>query len=143
MSATAALAGVSVSSLNNWLRRGRNSTHGAYREFLAAFSRARAEGERRLVGMATDPEAKNWRGSAFVLEKRWRAEYGSKTDAERRKLEAEAELLEAKAELARAARDRLTGDLIVMLDDGDGGDTLAGDLSDEELADLIVSELKS
>jgi hypothetical protein len=142
MSATAAMGGVNKDTLRNWMERGKKSSHGRYRDFLVAFTRARAEGEARLIDICCDTDCKNWRGAAFVLEKRWRAEYGTKTEAERRKLEAEADLFEAKAALARAAREKLTGTLIVELGDGAGSDDLAGGLTDEELAELIVSEMK-
>lgn len=135
----AAIGGITRKTLQDWLRRGRNSSHGVYRDFLLAAQHARAEGEQALLrDIALDDD---WRAKAWILERRWSDAYSKKTEAERRKLEAEADLFEAKASLARAAREKLTGTLVVELGDGGGGSDLAGDLTDLDLAELIVSEL--
>jgi len=142
LKAAARIAGVTDRTVSEWIRRGQASTHGRYREFLRLLDGARARAERRLVSKVENAEGSGWRGPAWLLERRWRDDYGTKAQAERRKLEAEAELLEAKAELAKAAKERLTGDLIVRLEPEGGASDLAGKLTDEELARLIVTELR-
>ncbi len=135
----AILAGITPRTVSTWMSRGRSSTRGRYRDFLLAVTRARANGERDLIHLVRTE--RHYRGPLAILERRWPDKWGPKTPEERRKLAAEADLAEAKAALARAAREKLTGDLVVMLGDGEGEIDLTGSLTDEELAELIVTQL--
>jgi len=68
--AAAGLAGVTESTLYNWLERGRKARSGKYLEFLEAVKKAEAEAEARHVRIVERAAAKNWTAAAWWLERR-------------------------------------------------------------------------
>ncbi len=76
----AALAGIGVQTLTDWLIRGRDSERGPYRKFLEDFERAEAVGVNRHVEVIV--EAEDPRVSMDWLGRRHRDEYGKTTRTE-------------------------------------------------------------
>lgn len=129
--AAAAEAGISKVTLFEWLKRGKRSTHGRFREFLNQVQHARAKGEHKLLGLVM-LGGQGWRGPAWILERRWRDTYSrraaeeARTAAEVRKLQAEADKAEAEAQLARDQSKLLGQGMTVDLTDDDDEDLTAG-----------------
>lgn len=122
------------------MERGRKATTGRHREFRKEVQRARADGERRLVKRVETDQ--NWRGPAWLLERRWRDDYGRKLQETRRaevelkKLEAEADLAVAKAELARKTSKYLGQGVGIVR-----GDRLVAGIGLGDLAELTPTPL--
>jgi hypothetical protein len=71
-------AGISYPTLRTWIQRGEDDKAAgrstAYADFLDRLTRARAEGELKLVAkLEADPD---WRATAFLLERGYRERWG-------------------------------------------------------------------
>mgnify|MGYP002626333149 CR=1 FL=1 len=70
--------GVSVSTLNNWKKRGRKGEE-PYKTFLEKVDEAEAEGELRSMGIIDDVASTgNWLASAWKLERKYPQRFGKK-----------------------------------------------------------------
>jgi hypothetical protein len=83
--AAAGRAGVDVSTIHHWRRSGKaEDGEGKLEktpelvEFALAVDRAIAEAETRLVGLVNRAAPKQWQAAAWILERRWAGQYGSK-----------------------------------------------------------------
>lgn len=83
--AAAGRAGVDVSTIHHWRRSGKaEDGEGKLEktpelvEFALAVDRAIAEAETRLVGLVSKAAPKQWQAAAWILERRWAGQYGSK-----------------------------------------------------------------
>lgn len=63
-------AGISRTTLWGWLRRGEDSKHKAYCTFLNDVKKAEIEGAMVHLGTITAASAKDWKASAWMLERR-------------------------------------------------------------------------
>lgn len=83
--AAAGRAGVDVSTIHHWRRSGKaedgkgklQKTHELV-EFALAVDRALADAETRLVGIISKAATTQWQAGAWLLERRWAGQYGSK-----------------------------------------------------------------
>lgn len=77
--AAAGRAGVSVSAINEWRRRGhggdRRKSSKAMAAFAIAVDRALAEAETSLVGIVRKAANTQWQAGAWLLERRWAGQY--------------------------------------------------------------------
>jgi len=77
METAAALAGISVATLRNWLRAGRRGESPELADFAQAIARARAVAEvRDLERIGRDP---SWQSAAWRLERRHPKRWGRRT----------------------------------------------------------------
>ena len=68
--AAAAVAGLHISTVMEWLAREWENPGGQFAEFAAAYARAKSVGENRLVSQIVVHGAKDWRATAWLLERR-------------------------------------------------------------------------
>tara|TARA_S200002703_G_scaffold6027_1_gene6744 strand:+ start:450 stop:881 length:432 start_codon:yes stop_codon:yes gene_type:complete len=76
----AAVAGINVSTLQRWMRRGERAegrTDRKFREFCMAIKKAEATCERRCLDLISSAaEAGRWQAAAWILERRWPESWG-------------------------------------------------------------------
>lgn len=77
LESAAALAGVSVSSVRNWIRAGRRGQSPALAEFARAVAKARAEAE--IADLNHIREDPSWQAAAWRLERRHPKRWGRRT----------------------------------------------------------------
>ncbi|MFA5176937.1 MAG: hypothetical protein WC440_02150 [Candidatus Omnitrophota bacterium] len=74
--------GISQQVLIEWKKRGKNSTHGVYRDFWLKYRKAKAEfitrATARIQKIAFDADSKSWQALAWMLERRYPKQYGKK-----------------------------------------------------------------
>lgn len=74
------LAGISVSTLHNWLERGRKGgnrkTERPYVEFLEAIKKAEAAAEASRIKLITNAAIEDWKAAAWYLERRFPDRWG-------------------------------------------------------------------
>jgi len=114
--AAAGRAGVSVSAVNEWRRRGHDKHSRKSSKRLQAFAlavdRALADAETSLVGTVRKASSSQWQAAAWLLERRWAGQYSV-----RARLDVDATVTqrppreEMEAELAKI-RERLKGDAV-------------------------------
>lgn len=74
---TAALAsGIDKNTLFHWLRRGRKAKSGKYRDFLIAVQKTQAEREGLDVAQVQKAGTKDWKATAWRLERKYRKRWG-------------------------------------------------------------------
>ena len=73
----AALAGVSESTLQNWLKAGRERTTVAFVQFLERVKKARAEAVAVAIANINRASRRDWRAAAWWLERMHPDQYGS------------------------------------------------------------------
>ena len=79
----AAAAGVSTSTMREWLRRGAREDDGIYADLADAVSKATAEAEAKDVIQISKAAAEGeWRAAAWKLERRYPERYGQKLTVE-------------------------------------------------------------
>ena len=76
-------AGISVSTLQHWLARGRKATSGQYRQLVAALRASEAEGAFEAMERIRDGQKKDWRAAAWYLERRHGYRRGGPSEARR------------------------------------------------------------
>lgn len=74
----AAYAGISKSTLYDWLRRGKRAKSGIYRQFSDAVQKALAESEIRDVMIIAKAAEENWQAAAWRLERKFPERWGRK-----------------------------------------------------------------
>ena len=72
----AAYAGISKSTLYDWLKKGGRARSGKYREFSDAVEKALAESEMRDVAVITAAAKENWQAAAWRLERKFPDRWG-------------------------------------------------------------------
>ncbi|MCS1351159.1 hypothetical protein [Mechercharimyces sp. CAU 1602] len=72
----AAYAGISKSTLYDWLRRGEREKSGRYKEFSDAVEKHLAEVEVRDLAVITRAAQENWRAAAWRLERKFPDRWG-------------------------------------------------------------------
>jgi hypothetical protein len=79
----AALNGIHRTTFFKWMNKGRNANHRTeFRDFFDAVTRASAEAENAYVTVICEAGKKDWRASAWWLERRYPARWGRKRRAE-------------------------------------------------------------
>lgn len=79
-SLAAQYAGVSASSFQRWLRRGRDGEDGIFQDLLVEMERANADGAARLLAQVNKHAKEDWRAAAWMLERRHRYEKNQKVE---------------------------------------------------------------
>ena len=77
---SAAYAGISKSSLFNYIRLGKRQSRGKYRDFLEAVERAQAEAEVRDVVTVERASKTDWKAAAWRLERKFPARWGRRVE---------------------------------------------------------------
>lgn len=77
---SAAYAGISKSSLFNYLRRGNQQRRGKYRELLESVERALAEAEVRDVLTIERASKSDWKAAAWRLERKFPTRWGRRVE---------------------------------------------------------------
>ncbi len=72
-------AGVDYSTFRNWMIRGEEETHGKYREFFEALTRAEAEAEMQAVAIWHKAMPDDWRAAQMFLERRYPERWGKQS----------------------------------------------------------------
>lgn len=72
----AAAAGISKSTLYDWLRRGARAKSGAHKEFADAVANAQAEGEQSMVAIIAAAAGNQWQAAAWHLERKFPDKWG-------------------------------------------------------------------
>lgn len=75
----AAYAGIHKPALYKWIKQGVNNPDGPYGQFNNAVEQARAEGEAWHVNNISEKSEKNWKASAWMLERKNPTRWGSKS----------------------------------------------------------------
>lgn len=75
----AAYAGISKTTLYDWMRKGRAQKRGKYRDFVTAVEKALAEAEIRDVMIIAKAAEENWQAAAWRLERKFPERWGHKT----------------------------------------------------------------
>lgn len=78
----AAYAGVSKTTIYDWLKKGARSKKGKYKDFSNAVEKALAEAEMRDVALIGNAAKENWQAAAWRLERKFPARWGRKTQHE-------------------------------------------------------------
>jgi len=79
----AAAAGVSSSTMRDWLRRGARARSGIYRELHEAVNKATAEAEAKdVIRISKAASSGEWRAAAWKLERRYPERFGQKLTVE-------------------------------------------------------------
>lgn len=77
LATAAAFAGVSESTLHNWLKRGANEAKGRHHDLAAAVEKAMADAEARDVALISKAAADGtWQAAAWRLERRFPDRWG-------------------------------------------------------------------
>ena len=77
----ATTAGIHRTTLQRWLRNGRDQARGRYKRFLISVERAQAECESRDVALIAKAAASDWKAAAWRLERRLPRRYGPRIQA--------------------------------------------------------------
>jgi hypothetical protein len=77
-----AYAGITKSTLYEWMKRGAREKRGKYKEFSNAVEKAMAEAEMWDVALIAQAAKENWQAAAWRLERKYPARWGRKTQHE-------------------------------------------------------------
>lgn len=79
----AAIGGITYTTLNNWIKKGKAASSGAYVEFLEAVKKAEAEAEAlRVSRISRAGQEGNWQADAWYLERRYPDRWGKRIQQE-------------------------------------------------------------
>jgi hypothetical protein len=79
---SSAYAGITKSTLYEWMKRGAREKRGKYKEFSNAVEKAMAEAEMWDVALIAQAAKENWQAAAWRLERKYPARWGRKTQHE-------------------------------------------------------------